>query len=361
MPGVRLAGIEKSYGKKKSVLRNVSLTVNDGEFFTLVGPSGCGKTTLINLVAGLEPLDAGEIYFDGQPISHLSPKDRDIAMVFQSYALYPHKTVYENIAFPLRMNRQPKTRVDSEVRRIASLLNLEVLLSKKPGQISGGERQRVALGRAMIRQPAVFLMDEPLSNLDAQLRMQTRAELKNLHRDLKRTIIYVTHDQEEALSLSDRLAMLDQGVVQQVGTPYNLYRCPANLTVARFIGSPQMNLMRGTLIPQPEVRVDVGQVQLLVPPHLLSATALHGASREVVVGIRPEALHVRNDEKAWKGHVLGIEPAGAQSWLDVQWGGHVLRVMVPGDVGFNPNQHVGVAIDVSRLHFFDAHTGERLT
>ena len=267
MPEVRIEHISKQYGAVP-VLQDFSLTIHDGEFFTLLGPSGCGKTTLINLVAGLDELNVGEIYFDDRPISHLSPKDRDIAMVFQTYALYPHKTVFENIAFPLRVSKHPKAHVNSEVRRVASLLRLENILEKKPGEISGGERQRVALGRALIRQPVVFLMDEPLSNLDAQLRVQTRAELKKIHRDLKRTTIYVTHDQEEALSLSDRLAVLDRGIIQQVGTPHELYRCPLNLTVARFIGSPQMNLIKGMLIPQPEMMVDVGHAHIPVPPEL---------------------------------------------------------------------------------------------
>ena len=359
MPEVRIEHISKQYGAV-SVLQDFSLTIYDGEFFTLLGPSGCGKTTLINLVAGLDELDAGEIYFDDRPISHLSPKDRDIAMVFQSYALYPHKTVFENIAFPLRVSKQPKPRVDSEVHRVAALLRLENLLGKKPAEISGGERQRVALGRALIRQPAVFLMDEPLSNLDAQLRVQTRAELKKIHRELKRTTIYVTHDQEEALSLSDRLAVLDQGIVQQVGTPHELYRCPSNLTVARFIGSPQMNLIKGTLILQPEMMVDVGHAHIPVPPELLSTASSEGTSREVMVGIRPEAIRIHDGQTSWKALVLGVEPTGAQSRVELQWGDHVLRAMLAGDSAFAPDQIVGLEIDMNCLHVFDAQSGERL-
>ena len=360
MPEVRIDHISKQYGAV-SVLQDFSLTIHDGEFFTLLGPSGCGKTTLINLVAGLDELDSGEIYFNDRPISHLSPKDRDIAMVFQSYALYPHKTVFENIAFPLRVSKQPKLHIDAQVHRVASLLRLENLLEKKPAEISGGERQRVALGRALIRQPAVFLMDEPLSNLDAQLRVQTRAELKKIHRDLKRTTIYVTHDQEEALSLSNRLAVLDRGIIQQVGTPHELYRCPANLTVARFIGSPQMNLIRGTLLPQPEMMVDIGQAHIPVLPKLISTALSEGTSREVIVGIRPEAIRVQVEQTSWKAIVLGVEPVGAQSWAELQWGDHVLRAMLPGDVVLVPDQVVGLEIDTNCLHLFDAQTGERLS
>jgi len=357
MPEVRIEHISKQYGAVP-VLQDLSLTIHDGEFFTLLGPSGCGKTTLINLIAGLDTLDSGEIYFDDRPISHLSPKDRDIAMVFQSYALYPHKTVFENIAFPLRVSKQPKSHIDSEVRRVASLLRLDNLLAKKPAEISGGERQRVALGRALIRQPAVFLMDEPLSNLDAQLRVQTRAELKKIHRNLKRTTIYVTHDQEEALSLSTRLAVLDRGVIQQVGAPHELYRFPANLTVARFIGNPQMNLIRGTLMSQPEVIVDVGHAHIPVSPKLVSS---EGISREVVVGFRPEALRVHDGQTPWKAMVLGVEPVGAYSWVELQWGDHVLHAVLPGDVVLTPDQLVGLEIDTQRLHVFETQTGERLS
>ena len=360
MPEVRIEHISKQYGAV-SVLQDFSLTIHDGEFFTLLGPSGCGKTTLINLLAGLDELDAGEIYFDDRPISHLSPKDRDIAMVFQSYALYPHKTVFENIAFPLRVNKRSKAHIDSEVRRVASLLRLENILAKKPAEISGGERQRVALGRALIRQPAAFLMDEPLSNLDAQLRVQTRSEIKKIHRDLKRTTIYVTHDQEEALSLSDRLAVLDRGVIQQVGTPHELYRCPLNLTVARFIGSPQMNLIRGTLISQPEMIVDLGHAHIPLPPKLISTDSSEGKSREVIVGIRPEVIRVQDGETSWKAIVVGVEPVGAHSWAELRWGDHVLRARLSVDVVLVPDQVVGLEIDTNDLHLFDAHSGERLS
>ena len=360
MPEVRLERISKQYGDV-SVLRDFSLTIHDGEFFTLVGPSGCGKTTLINLVAGLDELDSGRIYFDDRAISHLSPKDRDVAMVFQSYALYPHKTVFENIAFPLRVSKQPDVHVDAEVRRVAALLRLELLLEKKPEEISGGERQRVALGRALIRQPAVFLMDEPLSNLDAQLRVQTRTEIKKIHRDSKRTTIYVTHDQEEALSLSDRLAVLDRGTIQQVGTPHELYRRPSNLTVARFLGSPQMNLIRGMLVACPEMIVDVGHARISVPPDLISREFLEEMSTEVIVGIRTESIRLCDGETSWKATVLVVEPIGAQSWVELQWGDHVIRAMVPGERNVFPDQRVDLQIDTSGLHVFDAHTEERLS
>ncbi len=364
MPEVRFDRVEKRYGHRP-VIRDFSLTIREGEFFTLVGPSGCGKSTVLNLVAGLEPVTSGEIYFGDRPVTYLSPKERDIAMVFQSYALYPHKTVFENLAFPLRLRRVPQGALQGEVQQVASLLGLAGLLAKKPAELSGGERQRVALGRALIREPQVFLMDEPLSNLDAQLRVQTRAEIKRLHARLKTTTLYVTHDQEEALSLSDRIAVLNKGAIQQIGTPMDIYRCPSNTFVAKFIGSPQINLVPGRLHPGPPAHLDVGPVQvaLVRDPALQADSPTPANSLDVLVGIRAEDVLIQGTPESLPGHsasVVDREPAGARSWVTLRWGSAEIRAEASSDFLMPQNHSVGVAINTERLHVFDAASGARL-
>jgi multiple sugar transport system ATP-binding protein len=363
VPEVRFERVEKRYGATV-VVRDFSLTVRDGEFFTLVGPSGCGKSTVLNMVAGLEPVTAGEIYFGDRPVTRLPPKDRDVAMVFQSYALYPHKTVFENLAFPLRLRDRPRVFIESEVRRVAGLLGLAGLLTKKPAELSGGERQRVALGRALIRQPVAFLMDEPLSNLDAHLRVQTRSEIKKLHAHLKTTTLYVTHDQEEALVLSDRIAVLNGGVVQQVGTPGEIYRRPANLFVAQFIGSPRINLLSGRLHAGVPMYVEFGCVRLLVTavPETTNEVPAGGWERDVVVGIRPEDITMTGGvvEPAFSAVVTDVAPVGALSWALLRWGNEELRVIASGDTLYARNQQVGVSFEAGRLHVFDARSGARI-
>jgi len=363
MPDVRFERVAKRYGTRL-VIHDLSLSVRDGEFFTLVGPSGCGKSTVLNLVAGLEPVSSGDIYFGGRQITFLSPKDRDVAMVFQSYALYPHKTVAENLAFPLQLRKRHAALIESEVCRIAGLLGLGGLLGKKPAEISGGERQRVALGRALIREPAVFLMDEPLSNLDAHLRIQTRSEIKRLHAHLKTTTLYVTHDQEEALSLSDRLAVVNAGVVQQVGTPGEIYRFPANVFVAQFIGNPRITLLPGRLHAGPAPYVEFGQARLLVTSVPGAAGPVHtgGSPRDTVVGIRPEDVLMTAGafDPALAAVVTDVVPVGGLSWVDLRWGTHDLRALASGDSRFTPNQPVGLSFAAARLHLFDARSGERI-
>ncbi|HLG44546.1 MAG TPA: ABC transporter ATP-binding protein [Nitrospirales bacterium] len=363
MPDVRFERVAKRYGTRL-VIHDLSLSVRDGEFFTLVGPSGCGKSTVLNLVAGLEPVSSGDIYFGGRQITFLSPKDRDVAMVFQSYALYPHKTVAENLAFPLQLRKRHAALIESEVCRIAGLLGLGGLLGKKPAEISGGERQRVALGRALIREPAVFLMDEPLSNLDAHLRIQTRSEIKRLHAHLKTTTLYVTHDQEEALSLSDRLAVVNAGVVQQVGTPGEIYRFPANVFVAQFIGNPRITLLPGRLHAGPAPYVEFGQARLLVTSVPGAAGPVHtgGPPRDTVVGIRPEDVLMTAGafDPALAAVVTDVVPVGGLSWVDLRWGTHDLRALASGDSRFTPNQPVGLSFAAARLHLFDARSGERI-
>jgi multiple sugar transport system ATP-binding protein len=363
VPEVRFERVEKRYGATV-VVRDFSLTVRDGEFFTLVGPSGCGKSTVLNMVAGLEPVTAGEIYFGDRPVTRLPPKDRDVAMVFQSYALYPHKTVFENLAFPLRLRDRPRIFIESEVRRVAGLLGLAGLLTKKPAELSGGERQRVALGRALIRQPVAFLMDEPLSNLDAHLRVQTRSEIKRLHAHLKTTTLYVTHDQEEALVLSDRIAVLNGGVVQQVGTPGEIYRRPANLFVAQFIGSPRINLLPGRLHAGVPLYVEFGRVRLLVTavPETTNGVPAGGWERDVVVGIRPEDITMTGGvvEPAFAAVVTEVAPVGALSWALLRWGNEEVRVIASGDTLYALNQQVGLSFEADCLHVFDARSGARI-
>src|SRR5512144_698453 len=285
MTGIRFENITKTFGSI-SVIKDLSLTIHDGEFFTFVGPSGCGKSTILNMIAGLEDVTGGSLLFDDRVVNGLSPKDRDVAMVFQSYALYPHMSVYENIAFPLRMKKEMKEVIDKEVRRVASILGIAGFLLRKPRELSGGQRPRVALARAIVRRPKVFLMDEPLSSLDARLRMETRAELKKLHRELEITTIYVTHDQAEALGLSDRIAVLKDGVVQQVGTPQEVYANPENMFVGGFIGSPPMNFIPCRVLKKAPLEIDC--FGLLIRPHTEHAPA----GGELLAGVRPDDVSV---------------------------------------------------------------------
>jgi len=363
MPDVRFERVGKHYGARM-VIHDFTLTVRDGEFFTLVGPSGCGKSTVLNLVAGLEPVSSGDIYFGDRRITSLSPKDRDVAMVFQSYALYPHKTVYENLAFPLQVRKRHAALIEREVPRVAGLLGLEGLLAKKPQEISGGERQRVAVGRALIREPQVFLMDEPLSNLDAHLRVQTRSEIKRLHARLKTTTLYVTHDQEEALSLSDQIAVLNRGLVQQVGSPMDIYRRPDNTFVARFMGSPQINLLSGRLLTGSSPLLEVGSLRILLEPDpaVPAPPESPSAPQAVLVGIRPEDITVAepSGSSPLTATVIETEPAGSRTWATVRWDSAEIRAEAPADWAASPNQSVGLTLDARRLHLFDAESGLRL-
>jgi len=310
--------VRKCFGKTE-VIKGLNLVIKDEEFFTFVGPSGCGKSTILNMIAGLEPVTEGKIYFDGRAVNHLSPKERDVAMVFQSYALYPHMNVYENMAFPLRMRKVSKVEIDREVKRIAELLGLTPLLYKKPRELSGGQRQRVALGRAIIRRPKVFLMDEPLSNLDARLRIEVRAELKRLHHRLRITTVYVTHDQAEAMSLSDRIAVLHNGEIQQCGTPLEVYTRPKNTFVAGFIGSPPMNFIEAKVINRHPLEVEIGGRVFRPLVQRLPQT------ESVTVGIRPEHISVQSEPTPFQAKVVLIEPAGAENWVDVDLNGNIIR------------------------------------
>jgi multiple sugar transport system ATP-binding protein len=355
MPELRFNNVQKSFGSAV-IVRDLTLTVHDGEFFTFVGPSGCGKSTILNMIAGLEPVSSGEILFNGKLMNELSPKDRDVAMVFQSYALYPHMTVEENIAFPLIMRGGKKADIRGEVKRVAGLLGIDELIAKKPGQLSGGQRQRVALGRAIIRKPAVFLMDEPLSNLDARLRIEMRAELKKLHQELGITTIYVTHDQGEAMALSDRIAVLHQGTIQQVDAPNEVYRKPSNVFVAEFIGSPAMNMLTCPVMQEKPLTIDCNGVLISLP-----ATVAPGTKR-VLVGIRPEdaPVEIAQRENSRAVTVSVVEPEGAFNWVNVIWGDRTFKGISRPDDGIRTGDKAFLSFERERISVFDEGTGVRL-
>jgi len=353
MAEVRFEGITKSFGEI-TVIEPLDLAVNDGEFFTIVGPSGCGKSTILNLIAGLEAPCSGTIFFDGQPINHLSPRERDVAMVFQSYALYPHLSVSDNIAFPLRMRRMPKSTIKIEVERTSELLGIRDLLARRPRDLSGGQRQRVALARAIIRRPRVFLMDEPLSNLDAKLRIDMRAELKRLHGQLGITTIYVTHDQEEALGLSERIAVFSGGRVQQCGVPDDVYARPANLFVAGFLGSPTMNF-----IPA-RVEQKAPPVIMLNGVTIRSAGVKAPSTGEAVVGIRPEDLVLSSKQGTCEGKVTTVEFVGSGHWVEFTWAEHRLKGFLSTDNHLESSSTVYFDFPAEKCFVFDASSGERL-
>ena len=364
MAEVRIEGLRKRF-RDAEVIPGMTLTVRDGELFTIVGPSGCGKSTLLHLIAGLETPTDGRIFFDGQDVTALSPRERDVALVFQSYALYPHMTVAENLAFPLRVAKRKsgldRRRIAEEVRRVADLLGLEAVLERRPRELSGGQRQRVALGRALIRKPRVFLLDEPLSNLDPQLRAGMRAELRRLHDALGITMIYVTHDQTEATTLADRLAVLDRGRLQQVGSPQHLYDEPCNLFVAGFIGQPPMNLLEARL---EDGYVVVGPIRLRVPAGL----GVREESLAVRIGIRPESVRVlapkTEQDHAVEGIVRLIEPVGGRTWVTVEvaLGADTISMVGVADEEFRPRsgEPAGLLVRRECPHIFDSRTGLRL-
>ncbi len=348
MARVLLEGVEKRFAGGAAV-RGLDLCVEDREFLTLLGPSGCGKSTVLNMVAGLETPSAGEISIGERRVTRLEPHERDVAMVFQSYALYPHKSVFENIAFPLRLRRVPRDEVARRVAEVAAQLGVAALLERRPAELSGGQRQRVALGRALVRRPSVFLLDEPLSNLDAQLRTEMRAEIRRLHAQFATTTLYVTHDQTEAMTLSDRIAVLRDGVLQQLGTPDEVYRRPANRFVGGFVGNPGMSFIAAPVeggrirLPGLELRSDVGL----------------GARDQVVIGVRPEDVTV-GAAGGPCGEVYAVEPLGAESLVVLNWAG--ARVVARAPAGFRAalGEPLGFRFSEERVSFFDAGSGDRL-
>jgi len=353
MAGIRMQGLVKRYGQT-TVIPSLDLEIRDQEFVVFVGPSGCGKSTLLRIIAGLEPVDGGDVHIGEIRVNDVAPAQRDIAMVFQDYALYPHMSVYENMAFGLEMRRTPKDEIDRRVQRAASMLRIEPYLQRKPRALSGGQRQRVAMGRAMVRNPKVFLFDEPLSNLDAKLRGEVRTEIKALSQQLKTTMVFVTHDQVEAMTMADRIVILKAGVVQQIGTPEQVYQRPSNRFVAGFIGSPTMNFFDAAVVSG-GVRLHDGTTFALPPPALAAA---HGADvRNAVLGVRPEHLRVvAGDEPGLKVKVSVVEPLGSDTLLYFDSGGsrHVARVAPEFHVQLGDNVTFGVA--PGKAHLF--HPGE---
>jgi multiple sugar transport system ATP-binding protein len=344
---VAFSEIKKDFGKTK-VLHGISLDISDGEFMVLVGPSGCGKSTLLRMLAGLEDITGGSIAIDGRVVNDLDSKDRDIAMVFQSYALYPHMTVRENMGFSLRLRKESVRRIAEGVTRAAKILNLEPYLDRYPRELSGGQRQRVAMGRAIVRDPKVFLFDEPLSNLDAKLRVQMRSEIKALHQRLKTTTVYVTHDQIEAMTMADRIAVMNEGRIEQLGEPLELYDRPANLFVAQFIGSPAMNVFEGIYAN--------GMVQALGAYWPCAVKAQEG--QRVAYGVRPEHLALK--EGGITGQIEVVEPMGAETEILVKVGGQTLNMMTHGRASVGPGERVTLAALPAHAHLFDAATGRRI-
>jgi len=357
MASVSFHDIEKSFGSTK-VIHGISFDIHDGEFMVLVGPSGCGKSTLLRMLAGLEEINAGTIAIDGRPVNDVDSKDRDIAMVFQSYALYPHMTVRDNMGFSLRLRKADRKEIDSRVARAAKILNLDPYLERFPRELSGGQRQRVAMGRAIVRDPKVFLFDEPLSNLDAKLRVQMRSEIKALHQRLKTTTVYVTHDQIEAMTMADRIVVMHDGVIEQIGTPLELYDRPDNLFVAQFIGSPAMNIVQGTL------RRTNGSAHVETADGVrwpLGAGA--GADGQpVTYGVRPDHLELApNAERGVPGEIVVVEPTGSETELVVKIGAAQVVVEAHGRATVRPGDKVTFAVNPSNVHLFDQTSGQRLT
>jgi multiple sugar transport system ATP-binding protein len=348
MSTVGIRDVRKSYGQLE-VIHGVTVDIADGEFVALVGPSGCGKSTLLRMIAGLEDISDGEIAIGERVVNHIAPKDRDIAMVFQNYALYPHMNVRDNMGFALRQRRLARAEIDARVTDAARILGLEHLLERKPRQLSGGQRQRVAMGRAIVRQPKVFLFDEPLSNLDAKLRVQMRSELKELHQRLGVTTVYVTHDQIEAMTLADRVVVMNGGVVEQMGPPLDLYDRPQSLFVAAFIGSPPMNFFQGTVAGATTLLLDDDHALRLPVP-------LPGDGR-VTLGVRPEHIHLA--EEGWPAVVSVIEPTGSETQITARIGDHVVRVLVRGRTEVRPGDTIRLAARPADLHVFDGGTGRR--
>lgn len=361
---VLLEKISKVYDNGFKAVDAIDLKIEDKEFVVLVGPSGCGKSTTLRMIAGLESISGGALYIGDELVNLVQPKDRDIAMVFQSYALYPHMSVRDNIAFALKIDGVKKKERYAKVDAVSKILQLEGLLDKKPGTISGGQRQRVALGRAMVRNPKVFLLDEPLSNLDAKLRVTMRSEIVALHRELETTFIYVTHDQTEAMTMGDRIAVMSNGKVEQFDTPGNLYYNPVNLFVAEFIGSPQMNIFDGVIVKNPKPTVILGQLQLDLPQSVLDRLNVDGDKKEVLVGIRSENIHYATDTEtaAVKVTAKNVEQVGSDTFVyfDLPFSHQtsVARFNPPRQIAFN--ETIGISFDMEQVNIFDKETGINL-
>jgi len=349
MAAVSLSGVRKAFGTT-AVVHGVDIAIEDGEFCVLVGPSGCGKSTLLRMIAGLENITGGEIRIGDRVVNHVHPKERDIAMVFQNYALYPHMTVAANMGFSLALRGEAKSLVEERVRKAAQILDLTPYLERYPRQLSGGQRQRVAMGRAIVRDPQVFLFDEPLSNLDAKLRVAMRTEIKELHQRLKTTTIYVTHDQIEAMTMADKIVVMHDGLVEQIGAPLELYDRPANRFVAGFIGSPAMNFLTG--------RTSGGRVAIVGADYSVAAGAKLDENREVILGIRPEHLEIAAD--GFEAEVVVIEPTGSETQLFARLGGQEIAAVFRERHEFVPGQRIRLRPRADCLHLFDPSSGQRI-
>jgi len=356
MAEVAFRNIQKSYGKTK-IIHGITFDIAEGEFVVLVGPSGCGKSTLLRMIAGLEEITEGEIQIDGRVVNDLEAKDRDIAMVFQSYALYPHMTVRENMAFSLRLRSASTALTDERVNEAAKILNLDQLLDRYPKELSGGQRQRVAMGRAIVRDPKVFLFDEPLSNLDAKLRVAMRAEIKSLHHRLKTTTVYVTHDQIEAMTMADKIVVMHDGIVEQIGSPLDLFDSPSNLFVAQFIGSPSMNVVKGTvgLDKSGQSCVSVGDSMWPLPQGVNLA-----AGSEVYYGARPTDIYFAEQNSGISAQVVVVEPTGAETEVLLKIGSDTLTLVAQGRVNLKPDDVVYLGVNIEKVHLFDGHTQVRI-
>ncbi|MBO1042258.1 ABC transporter ATP-binding protein [Brucella pituitosa] len=353
MASVELHSIRKCYGNVE-VIPNVDLKIADEEFVALVGPSGCGKSTLLRMIAGLEQITAGDLLIGDRNVNRANPSDRDVAMVFQNYALYPHMTVFDNIAFNLQLAGRPKAEIKERVADAARMLDLTDLLERKPHQLSGGQRQRVAMGRAVVRKPSVFLFDEPLSNLDAKLRVLMRAEIKELHQKVRTTSIYVTHDQIEAMTLADRVVVLNKGRIEQQGTPMELYTRPANVFVAGFIGSPSMNFLQASIERDASGSVArIGEAVLPLPEGALQA------GQKIILGMRPEHLQI-GSKGGLPAKVRLVEPTGAQTHIVLEVGDEKLTATVEGETHYAAGDKVGLNISSHRMHLFDHSSKVRL-
>jgi len=350
MAQVTIRGVRKTFGAV-DVIHGVDLDIVDGEFVVLVGPSGCGKSTLLRMIAGLETISAGTIQIGERVVNHLPPAQRDIAMVFQNYALYPHMTVADNMAFALKLRKTDAATVNDRVQRAAEILGLKPYLARYPRQLSGGQRQRVAMGRAIVRDPQVFLFDEPLSNLDAKLRVQMRTEIKELHQRLKTTTIFVTHDQIEAMTMADRIVVMHDGIIEQIGTPLELYDSPRNLFVAGFIGSPAMNFLKGAAKSDGSIEIDGAR---------LPVTGKHSVTdgQPVVYGIRPEHLELAND--GFPAKIAVIEPTGSETMVVVRVGETEMVALFRERHNFAPGQTVHLRPRVEQVHLFDSESGQRV-
>lgn len=351
MAQVDVIGVQKRYGPVTAI-HGVDIEISDGEFVVLVGPSGCGKSTLLRMIAGLEDISGGDILIDGRVVNDVPPRERDIAMVFQNYALYPHMTVRQNMAFSLRLSRAPRAEVDEKVGRASGILGLDALLDRKPAQLSGGQRQRVAMGRAIVRDPKVFLFDEPLSNLDAKLRVQMRTEIKALHQRLGTTTIYVTHDQIEAMTMADKIVVMRDGIIEQIGTPLDLYDNPVNLFVAQFIGSPAMNVLECTWTGE-ALRSPDGEIFLRLPA--LSVAA----GTRLAFGVRPEQLRLTDRGLGFAAKIEVVEPTGAETHVFARVGEQPVVAVLRERTSFRPGEIIQLEADTSATHLF--HDGKRLS